>query len=64
MIYFMAQNGVEIVWGQALFFVVITLGGIIIALAFYNKINITVKDPIYPSIMPLRAENNERFRHH
>jgi hypothetical protein len=45
MIYFMAQNGVEVVWGQALFFVTATVGGIIIALAFYNKIDRTVGDP-------------------
>ncbi|MDP3066477.1 MAG: hypothetical protein Q8N08_07040 [Methanobacteriaceae archaeon] len=44
MIYFMAQNGVEIVLGQALFFVVATIGGIIIAMAFYNNINSSVKD--------------------
>jgi hypothetical protein len=44
MIYFMSQNGVEIVLGQALFFVMATLGGIIIAGLFYNKIDNTVKD--------------------
>jgi len=44
MIYFMAQNGVEIVLGQAIFFVVATLGGIIIAGWFYNKIDNPVKD--------------------
>jgi len=44
MIYFMAQNGVEIVLGQAIFFVVATLGGIIIAGLFYNKIDNPMKD--------------------
>jgi hypothetical protein len=44
MIYFMAQNGVEIVLGQAIFFVLATMGGIIIAGLFYNKIDSTVKD--------------------
>jgi hypothetical protein len=44
MIYFMAQNGVAIVLGQALFFVLATIGGIIIAWGFYNKIDNTVTD--------------------
>jgi hypothetical protein len=44
MIYFRAQNGVEIVW-KGFFLGVITLGGILIAMAFYNKIDGTVKDP-------------------
>lgn len=44
MIYFMAQNGVEIVLGQALFFVIVTVGGIIIAGLFYNKVESTVKE--------------------
>ncbi len=44
MIYFMAQNGVEIVLGQALFFVIVTVGGIIIAGLFYNKVDSTVKE--------------------
>lgn len=44
MICFELQSGVIISWGQAAFFVIITLGGIIIALAFYSKINIIVKD--------------------
>jgi hypothetical protein len=44
MIYFMAQNGVEIVLGQAFFFVLATVGGIIIAGLFYNKIDSKVLD--------------------
>lgn len=44
MIYFMAQSGVEIVLGQAFFFVLATVGGIIIAGWFYNNIDNTVKE--------------------
>lgn len=44
MIFFMAQNGVEIVLGQAVFFVLTTVGGIIIAGLYYNKIDSTVTD--------------------
>ena len=47
MIYFMAQSGVEIVLGQALFFVLATVGGIIIALMFYNKIESSGKLQIH-----------------
>lgn len=43
MIYFMMQKGVSVVWEQELFFLVATVGGIIITLAFYNKINSTHK---------------------
>jgi hypothetical protein len=42
MIYFMAQNGVEIVLGQAMFFIIATIGGIIIAGLFYNKIDSSI----------------------
>ncbi|HNS24556.1 MAG: hypothetical protein QM405_03760 [Euryarchaeota archaeon] len=42
MIYFMAQKGVEVVIGQVLFFVLATVGGIIIAVWFYNKIDSSV----------------------
>jgi hypothetical protein len=38
MIYFMAQNGVNIELGQALFFITMTVLGIIISAAFYSKI--------------------------
>nr|WP_243687369.1 hypothetical protein [Methanobacterium formicicum] len=53
MIYFMMQKGVSVVWEQELFFLVATVGGIIITLAFYNKINSTHKKnlmdyPQYP----------------
>ena len=41
MIYFMQQAGVNVAWGQVFFFMVATLGGIIIAVAFYNKIGRT-----------------------
>ncbi|MBI5681317.1 MAG: hypothetical protein HZC47_10515 [Methanobacterium sp.] len=44
MIYFMIQNGVNVVWGQAMFFVIATIGGIVIALGFYNKIKGSLKD--------------------
>ncbi len=44
MIYFMLENGVNVVWEQTVFFTVATVGGIIIALAFYNKISGTLKD--------------------
>jgi hypothetical protein len=44
MIYFMLETGVNVVWEQTLFFTVATVGGIIIALAFYNKIGGTLKD--------------------
>lgn len=38
MIYFMAQNGVNIELGQALFFVFVTVVGIIISIMFYSRI--------------------------
>ena len=38
MIYFMAQNGVKIELGQAMFFIIVTILGIIISVAFYSKI--------------------------
>jgi len=38
MIYFMAQNGVMIEIGQAMFFIVVTVLGIIITVAFYSRI--------------------------
>lgn len=38
MIYFMAQNGVKIEIGQAMFFIVVTVLGIIITVAFYSRI--------------------------
>lgn len=43
MVYFMQKSSVSISWGQAMFFVVLTLGGIIIAIALYSKIDRTVK---------------------
>ncbi len=42
MIWFMAARGVDVAMGQVMFFVVVTLGGILIALAFYNNINGTL----------------------
>ncbi len=53
MIYFMAQNGVEIVLGQALFFVLTTVGGIIIAGLFYNEIDSTVTDSVLSQKMAM-----------
>ncbi len=38
MIYFMAQNGVEIAIAQAIFFIIVTLVGITISVTFYMKI--------------------------
>lgn len=38
MIYFMAQNGVNIELGQAMFFIIVTVLGIIISVAFYAQI--------------------------
>jgi hypothetical protein len=42
MIYFMVQNGVNIEVGQAMFFIIVTVLGIIITVAFYSRI----KDPM------------------
>ncbi|BDZ67667.1 hypothetical protein [Methanobacterium ferruginis] len=42
MIYFMVQNGVNIELGQAMFFIIVTVLGIIITVAFYSRI----KDPM------------------
>jgi len=42
MIVFMALNDVSTAFGQILFFMVLTAGGIIIAIAFYGKTNETV----------------------
>jgi lipid-A-disaccharide synthase-like uncharacterized protein len=42
MIYFMIQNGVNIEVGQAMFFIIVTVLGIIITVAFYSRI----KDPM------------------
>lgn len=39
MILFMLQRGVSVVLGQIVFFVLVTILGILIAAAFYNKIN-------------------------
>ncbi len=39
MIYFMAQNGVKVESGQAIFFIMVTVIGIIISAVFYSKIN-------------------------
>ncbi|HOI39259.1 MAG TPA: hypothetical protein PL168_00870 [Methanobacterium sp.] len=38
MIYFMAQNGVNIELGQAMFFIIVTILGIIITVTFYSRI--------------------------
>jgi uncharacterized membrane protein (Fun14 family) len=38
MAYFMVQDGLSISWGQAIFFLVATIAGIIITMTFYNKI--------------------------
>ena len=38
MIYFMVQNGVNIELGQAMFFIIVTVLGIIISVAFYSQI--------------------------
>jgi hypothetical protein len=42
MIWFMMGSGVEVAMGQVMFFVVVTIGGILIAMAFYNNIKGTV----------------------
>lgn len=47
MIYFMAQNGVNIELGQALFFVFVTVVGIIISVMFYSRIKGPVNENIY-----------------
>ena len=39
MILFMTMNGVSVAMAQILFFVMITLVGVIVAAAFYRKIN-------------------------
>jgi len=39
MIVFMALNDVSTAFGQILFFMVLTAGGIIVAIAFYGKTN-------------------------
>jgi hypothetical protein len=43
MIFFMAQNGVIPALGQAIFFAMITVAGILISIAFYGKI----EEPLY-----------------
>ncbi len=42
MIFFMAQNGVELALGQIIFFAIVTVAGITISVAFYKKIRGTV----------------------
>lgn len=44
MIYFMAQNKVEIAIGQVIFFTIVTLLGIIISTVFYRRIKGTIPD--------------------
>lgn len=44
MIFFMARNGVDVEVGQALFFVVMTLAGVVITTAFYKKIHGSLRD--------------------
>ena len=44
MIFFMARNGVDVAVGQALFFVVMTLAGVVITTAFYKKIHGNLHD--------------------
>ncbi len=39
MILFMAQNGLDVALGQILFFVLVTISGILISAVFYSKIN-------------------------
>lgn len=39
MILFMAQNGVDVALGQVLFFVLVTISGILISAVFYSRIN-------------------------
>jgi hypothetical protein len=39
MILFMAQNGVDVAMGQVLFFVLVTISGILISAVFYSRIN-------------------------
>lgn len=39
MAYYMVQDGLNISWEQAMFFLVATIAGIIITIAFYNKID-------------------------
>jgi hypothetical protein len=39
MILFMAQNGVDVALGQVLFFVMVTISGILISAVFYSRIN-------------------------
>ena len=47
MIYFMAQNGVNIELGQAMFFIIVTVLGIIISVAFYSQIKGSVNGNKY-----------------
>ena len=48
MIFFMAQNGVSPAFGQAMFFAIITVAGILISIAFYNKIRDPLNRTNYP----------------
>ena len=47
MIYFMAQNGVNIELGQAVFFIIVTVLGIIITAAFYSRIKVPIDENKY-----------------
>jgi len=47
MIYFMVQNGVNIELGQAMFFIIVTVLGIIITVAFYSRIKGSMNENKY-----------------
>ncbi|WP_414469108.1 hypothetical protein [Methanobacterium sp. ACI-7] len=47
MIYFMAQNGVNIELGQAMFFIIVTVLGIIISAVFYSRIKGSINEDKY-----------------
>lgn len=47
MIYFMTQNGVNIELGQAIFFIIVTILGITISVAFYSRIKENVNENKY-----------------
>lgn len=50
MIYFMAQNGVNIEWGQAMFFIIVTVLGILVSVSFYTQIKDSVNGNKYVEV--------------
>ena len=50
MIYFMAQNGVNIELGQAMFFIIVTLLGILVSVSFYTQIKDSVNGNKYVEV--------------